>query len=239
MKKVEKKQKIFTSVLIIIILILMLELVLTKTANMRDNKQIIKEMTEGEYESKITELNASHTDYALQVQENKRKLATAISNQKVETSENATIDVMVTNIGKILEERTKDATATADNITQGKTAYINGKLITGTGMDNNSYYDLGKLDGSENSIAQVDVLKAIQVESMQSYTHTCTDEYKYYICIAGHEGSINLTGNGEIIFKSTKYYTGAWSNYELAFIKATAGDNINMTGWTIHVFGLK
>ena len=47
MKKVEKKQKIFTSVLIIIILILMLELVLTKTANMRDNKQLIKEMTEG------------------------------------------------------------------------------------------------------------------------------------------------------------------------------------------------
>ena len=34
----------------------------------------------------------------------------------------------------IVKEATKDATATADNITAGKTAYVNGELITGTSV---------------------------------------------------------------------------------------------------------
>ena len=89
-------------------------------------------MTEGEYESKLTELNTSHEDYALTVQKNKQKLATAITNQKVETSEETTIDEIIENIGKILQVGTLDATATAEDILDGKTSYVNGELITGT-----------------------------------------------------------------------------------------------------------
>lgn len=37
-------------------------------------------------------------------------------------------------------------TATADNITEGKTAWVNGELIVGTGKDNNSHYDQGSSD---------------------------------------------------------------------------------------------
>lgn len=50
-------------------------------------------------------------------------------------------------IAKDLASQTQ-ATATADNITEGKTAYVNGELITGTGVDNNIHYESGKLDGS-------------------------------------------------------------------------------------------
>ena len=61
----------------------------------------------------------------------------------------AETSVFADNIKGIVKEVTKNATATADNISKGKTAWVNGTLITGNGKDNNSYYDDGKkLDAS-------------------------------------------------------------------------------------------
>ena len=50
-----------------------------------------------------------------------------------------------------LESQTQ-ATATADNITKGKNAWINGKLVTGTGKDNNTFYEQGKNETSSNEV---------------------------------------------------------------------------------------
>ena len=140
-----RNKKIVTCFIIInIIIIVIIYALINKKVNITKENKIIKEMNTSEYDSQITELNKSHEDYAMQAQANKKKLAQAISNEKVATSENATIDEMVTNIGKILQARTSDATATEDNITEGKTAYVNGKLIIGNGKDNNEYYNKGK-----------------------------------------------------------------------------------------------
>ena len=70
----------------------------------------------------------------------------------------------------IVKEATKDATATADNITQGKTAYVNGIQITGNGNDINSskqevcnkvYNALKENEVSPSSSSLEDILTAI------------------------------------------------------------------------------
>ena len=145
-----KNKKMIVFLIINIILIGIICSLISIKKNLIKEKQVIKEMREStqisDLQNQINQLNASQEEYAKNIQSYKSKLATAITNQKVITSENATIDEMVTNIGNILQARTKDATATADNITKGKTAYVNGKLITGNGADNNSYYNQGSID---------------------------------------------------------------------------------------------
>ena len=55
----------------------------------------------------------------------------------------AETSVFADNIKGILKEVTKNATATADNISEGKTAWVNGELITGTGKDKETNYNDG------------------------------------------------------------------------------------------------
>lgn len=70
-----------------------------------------------------------------EISEFKKAIAKAITEQKVETSSEDSIDTMVENITKILKARTEDATATLEDIGIDKTAYVNGEKLVGSISD--------------------------------------------------------------------------------------------------------
>ena len=102
--------------------------------------------------------------YMNYIQTCKTKIATALTNEGVATSDQAKLETMAENISKVLQARTNKATATADNITQGKTAWVNGKLITGNGTDNNNYYSLGKSNSGKSGVIKSVPYQWVNVE---------------------------------------------------------------------------
>ena len=134
-----KNKKVVVFVIITsIILIGIICSFISVNRNIITEKQVIKEMSETEQvsnlQAQINTLNTSHEQYAKNVQAYKAKIAEAITNQEVPTSADAKTEVIVDNIGKILQEKTI-ATATAAQILKGQTAWVNGSKITGTMVD--------------------------------------------------------------------------------------------------------
>ena len=121
MKTRERKLILVIIILISLLIGMSINSIINSKVTLLNGKQIIKEMTEGEYESKLTELNTSHEDYALEVQANKQKIADAITNAGVETLATATADEMAINIGKLKNTEDKQILYSAGEEFNSKT----------------------------------------------------------------------------------------------------------------------
>ena len=140
-----KRESKLISIIVILVILLIgtnIKLIFNQNTVLTNDRQIIKQMDEStqisSFNSTINELNKSHTDYETYIQTCKKQIATALTNEGVTTSSEEKLETMASNISKILQTRTSDATATADNIAEGKTAYVNGELITGNAFFNSS-----------------------------------------------------------------------------------------------------
>lgn len=107
MKSKEKKLTIFNKLLIsIIILLIIIILLFIDNINIINRKiKVIKEMSEStqisNLQTQINTLNASHEEYGKNIQTYKAKLAKAITEKGIETSDQDSLDKMASNIANI------------------------------------------------------------------------------------------------------------------------------------------
>ena len=213
--------------------------IITKAKEAKENTELAKIEEEKSLNEFYTQLETGEsssggTDYdsIAKLTEFKRKIAQGITNEGVSTSADATAETMVENIGKILQIRTADATATAGEILSGQTAWVNGSKITGT-MENrgelnwsssenetysvpSGYYSGGTLRGVNAESTKAMVFTTFPVD-MKQYTDKYT-ELKASDFIAGCTGA-KVSGN--------VYATGCASNFSnsSAFSISVSYDN--------------
>ena len=159
-KNITKVSIVFNLVLLIIVFNLLIG-----NVNIIKEKQIIKEMNEStqvtNLNSSINQLNSQHTSYMNYIQTCKTQIATALTNEGVATSDQITLEEMAAKIPNILQAKTSDADATAEDIKEGKTAWVNGELIIGTSTATEGTTPPGEYIGtiSGKATMKVDVSK--------------------------------------------------------------------------------
>ena len=121
-----------------------------------------------------------------------------------------------------MQARTSNATAIADNISKGKTAWVNGALITGTGVDNEVYYAQGFEKGQQESLINLSItLESSSIISsydrggMCSYVSTIT---LYIINDIPTISSSSVSGSATRLYEGSSGYT-YWSNSATYTIK--------------------
>ena len=121
--------------------------IITIAKRAKENIELAKIEEETELNELYTQLEAGGSnsgnlpyDSIAKLTEFKTAIANAIDEAGgIKPDITAETSVFADNIKGIVKEVTKNATATVDNISKGKTAWVNGTLITGNGKDNDSY----------------------------------------------------------------------------------------------------
>lgn len=111
------------------------------------------------------------------------------------------------------------AAAHPENLSAGTAAWVNGNFIIGTGADNNSYYNLGYMDGFANSLDNVEVSYIYHVHTDNSDTKYDADTILYSVdnpggCFIANGHTHDKTGTCESkTIQTGTRLCGTWDCY--------------------------
>ena len=118
------------------------------------------------------------------------------------------------------------ANATANNLSKGVTAWVNGVKITGNGMNINV-----------DVVVLIDQFSGGVSSGVKSLSYTSDGTYNFFICDAGQSGE--TTTNGEILFQSGLYSIGGAHTHQLSIVKLTSGQYVTVSGWCAALYGIR
>ena len=150
---------------------------------LNNEKIIVKAMTGTEYENSIKSLNTSHEDYAKNIEEGKKKIASAITDMGVITSDEETLENMANNIRNI--STNKDASSISYDNTQSALSSTNvqgavDEIQSEVGELNDSLSDIKTSFQSGHHLNFLKIGKTVMVQSLAWVTlpYTIPEGYR-------------------------------------------------------------
>ena len=193
--------------------------IITIARKAKENTELARVEEETQLNELYTQLESSNTgsggtnyDAIAKLTEFKTAIANAIGEAGgIRPDTTAETAVFANNIKGILKEITKNATATAEDIAKGKTAYVNGSLITGL------------LEQSSNSTPTL--FQEFKLNAHGSITYTLPD-FSYAIILGAlNPGTPSINSNGIVL---ASYFTLFDKNMN-TFVLEPAADMFTVT----------
>ena len=203
--------------------------IITIAQKAKENMELAKEEEERELNELYTQLETGESssgnlpyDSIAKLTEFKTAIANAIEEAGgIKPDTTAETSVFANNIKGIVKEVTKNATATADNISEGKTAWVNGELITGVGKDVTDAYNKGIEEGKKSSNTEFKSTHITGCNSDVTLDVSSYSTFSFDLTVLHPYVNIYITADGTNIYTklASNSTTGETKTFDISNVK--------------------